>query len=167
LSIIEKNNISNRALYSGTFDPITNGHLDIIQRALPFFSEIVIVVAHSARKNPLFSAEERKKLIEECFPNTSKIKVDISQGLLAEYAKKNNIQVILRGLRAVSDFEYEFQMGTMNRHLNSKLESFFLMSSEKFFFVNSTIIKEVISHGGDVSDLVPPHVEKKLKEKLC
>lgn len=158
-----------RAIYPGTFDPITHGHVDIIRRALSYFDEIVILVAHSGKKKPLFEAEERKALIEGCFTSTDakQIRVEVHSGLLAEYAKKSGIQVVLRGLRGISDFEYEFQMATMNRRMNSVLETFFLMSSEKFFFVNSTLVKEVISHGGDVSELVPAHVEKKLRERLC
>ena len=156
-----------RAVYAGTFDPITNGHVDLIERALEHFDEIIVVVAHSQKKSPVFDAKMRKKLIEECFKNDERIKVDIDSGLLVDYAKKNDIPVILRGLRAVSDFEYEFQMALMNRKMNPDLETFFLMASGRYFFVNSTLIKEVISHGGDVKELVPKHVEKKLRETLC
>lgn len=155
-----------RAIYPGTFDPITNGHVDLIQRALFLFDEVIVVVAHSRKKSPLFDSKLRKKIIEECFKDDPRVKVDISEGLLADYAKEKNISVVLRGLRAVSDFEYEFQMATMNKRMNPNLQTFFLMSSEKFFFVNSTLVKEVFSHGGDVSELVPSHVEKHLKEKL-
>jgi len=155
-----------RAIYPGTFDPITNGHVDLITRSLSIFDEVIILIAHSS-KNPIFTPEERKKLILHCFKNDPRIKVDVIDGLLADYAKKLGVNVILRGLRAISDFEYEFQMATMNKRLHPKLETFFLMASENNFFVNSTLVKEVISHGGDVSTLVPPHVEKRLKEKLC
>ena len=155
-----------RAIYPGTFDPITNGHVDLITRSLSIFDEVIILIAHSS-KSPVFTPEERKKLILQCFKNDPRIKVDTIQGLLADYAKKVGVNVILRGLRAISDFEYEFQMATMNKRLHPKLETFFLMASENNFFVNSTLVKEVISHGGDVSSLVPPHVEKSLKEKLC
>lgn len=156
-----------RAIYPGTFDPITRGHVDIILRSLNFFDEIVVLVAHSGKKNPLFESEDRKKMIEECFKEEKRISAQIYSGLLAEYAKKHDIHVVLRGLRGISDFEYEFQMATMNRRINPKLETFFLMASEKFFFVNSTLVKEVISHGGDVSEFVSPHVEKKLRERVC
>lgn len=163
-----KNNTSpKKAVYAGTFDPITNGHVDLIERALAHFDEIVVVVAHSRKKSPVFDAKTRKKLIEDCFKGNTKVKVDIDDGLLVDYAKKNDIPVILRGLRAVSDFEYEFQMALMNRKMNPQLETFFLMASGRYFFVNSSLIKEVISHGGNVKELVPAHVEKKLKETLC
>ena len=155
-----------RAIYPGTFDPITNGHVDLITRALSIFDEVIILIAHSS-KNPIFSPLERKKLILECFKKDPRIKVDTIEGLLADYAKKVGVNVILRGLRAISDFEYEFQMATMNKRLNPQLETFFLMASENNFFVNSTLVKEVISHGGDISSLVPGHVEKQLKDKLC
>ena len=155
-----------RAIYAGTFDPITNGHVDLIQRASGTFEEITILVAHSGKKKPLFSAEERMALIQNCFKDQSRIKVTIYDGLLVNYAKANEINVILRGLRGVSDFDYEFQMATMNRRMFPDLQTFFLMSSEKFFFINSTLVKEVIAHGGDVSELVPRHVEKALKERF-
>lgn len=156
-----------RAIYPGTFDPITFGHVDIIRRSLNYFDEIVVLVAHSAKKSPVFNAEDRKSLVQECFKGESRVRVEIYSGLLAHYARENDIHVVLRGLRGISDFEYEFQMATMNRRMHGLLETFFLMSSEKFFFVNSTLVKEVISHGGDVTELVPSHVEKKLRERLC
>lgn len=156
-----------KAVYAGTFDPITNGHVDLIQRALEHFDEIVVVVAHSHKKSPVFDAKTRKKLVEDCFKGDPRVSVDIDSGLLVDYAKSKNIPVILRGLRAVSDFEYEFQMALMNRKMRPDLETFFLMASGRYFFVNSTLIKEVISHGGDVKELVPAHVEKKLRETLC
>ena len=155
-----------RALYPGTFDPITNGHVDLIRRSLSMFDEIIILVAHSGKKKPLFDAGTRKKLIEKCFEKDKRVSVDIYDGLLVDYAKKTNIKVILRGLRGISDFEYEFQMATMNSRMYSQLQTVFLMSSEKFFFVNSTLVKEVISHRGDVSELVPSHVEQSLKDKI-
>ncbi|MBI1860601.1 MAG: pantetheine-phosphate adenylyltransferase [Deltaproteobacteria bacterium] len=158
--------VENRAIYPGTFDPITLGHVDLINRSLQVINEIVILVAHS-KKDPLFDAETRKELIATCFKNDPRVKVEVYEGLLADYARRNNIKVVLRGLRGVSDFEYEFQMATMNRRMYPDLQTLFLMASEKFFFVNSTLVKEVISHGGDVSELVPSHVEKKLKEALC
>lgn len=156
-----------RAIYPGTFDPITYGHVDLIQRALTFFDEIVVLIAHSGKKAPAFDAAVRKQLVEGCFEKQKKVRVEIYEGLLADYAKQSQIKVVLRGLRGISDFEYEFQMATMNRRMYPELQTFFLMSSEKFFFVNSTLVKEVISHGGDVSELVPPHVEKRLRERLC
>jgi pantetheine-phosphate adenylyltransferase len=155
-----------RAIYPGTFDPITNGHLDILRRSLSVFDSVTVLVAHS-KKNPLFKAEERKAMIEQCFKGDPRVKVEIDDGLMVHYAQKRGIKVVLRGLRAVSDFEYEFTMATMNRRLYPDLETYFLMSSERNFFVNSTLVKEVAAHGGDISELVPPHVEKKLKERLC
>lgn len=155
-----------RAIYPGTFDPITNGHVDLIRRSLSTFDELIVLVAHSGKKKPLFDPKTRKALIEECFKEDPRVKVEIYDGLLVEYAKSKDIHVVLRGLRAVSDFEYEFQMATMNRRMYPDLQTFFLMSSEKFFFVNSTLVKEVISHGGDVSEFVPKHVEKRLQETL-
>lgn len=156
-----------KAIYPGTFDPITNGHIDLINRAVELFDQLVILVAHSGKKAPLFSPEERKALVDKCFHDDNRIKVEIYDGLLVDYAKNHSIKVILRGLRGISDFEYEFQMATINRRMYPELETFFLMSSEKFFFVNSTLVKEVVLHNGDISELVPPHVEKRLRDVLC
>lgn len=155
-----------RAIYPGTFDPITNGHVDIIQRSLSVFDEVVVLIAHS-KKTPLFDAATRKALVEECFARDRRVTVEVHDGLLVDYARSRGMHIVVRGLRAVSDFEYEFQMSTVNRRMYPELQTLLLMSSEKFFFVNSTLVKEVISHGGDVSELVPPHVEKRLREKLC
>lgn len=157
---------SRKAIYPGTFDPITYGHVDLIQRALETFDELTILVAHSVKKKPLFDANTRKKLVEECFVSDARVKAEIYDGLIVQYAKKKNIKVVLRGLRGISDFDYEFQMATMNRRMFPELQTVFLMASEQFFFVNSTLVKEVISHGGEVSDLVPKHVEKKMRETL-
>ncbi len=155
-----------RAIYPGTFDPITLGHVDLIHRSLSVVSELVVLVAHSL-KDPLLDAPTRKSLIESCFKDNSRVRVEVFDGLIADYARKHDIRVVMRGLRGVSDFEYEFQMATMNRRMFPELQTLFLMASEKFFFVNSTLVKEVLSHGGDVSELVPVHVERKLKEVLC
>lgn len=163
----EKSEIKRRAIYPGTFDPITNGHIDIIQRSLVLFDEVTVLVAHSLKKKPIFEAEVRKKMVEACFKGDPRVKVDINDQLLADYAREKDIHVILRGLRGLSDFEYEFQMATMNRRMNEDLQTFFLMASEKFFFVNSSLVKEVFSHGGDISELVPKHVTQRLKEALC
>lgn len=156
-----------KVIYPGTFDPITNGHIDMIQRSLEAFDEVIVLVAHSLKKKPVFDAKVRKKLIEECFQSDPRVRVEIYEGLLADYARKHKINAVLRGLRVVSDFEYEFQMATMNRKMNPKLQTFFLMASDNFFFVNSTLVKEVFSHGGSVKDFVPAHVEKKMREVLC
>ena len=156
-----------KAIYPGTFDPITNGHVDLVERRLIKKKKVVILVAHSGKKTPLLEADTRKKLIEQCFEGDKRVRVEVYSGLLVQYARKNNIKVVLRGLRAVSDFEYEFQMSTMNRRMYPELQTFLLMASEKYFFVNSTLVKEVLSHGGEVSELVPKHVDAILREKLC
>jgi len=155
------------AIYPGTFDPITFGHVDLIRRSLQVFPDLTILVARSGKKRPVLSAEERKKLIESCFPGEPRLHVDIHEGLLVDYARTHGVKVVIRGLRAVSDFEYEFQMATINRRMYPQLETFFLMASESFFFVNSTLVKEVVSLGGDISELVPAQVEKALRKHLC
>ena len=155
-----------RAIYPGTFDPITLGHVDLIERSLAVFDELVILVAHSGKKTPLFPDDERKRMVEGCFKGNLRVKVEIYDGLLVSYAKLAGIHSLIRGLRAVSDFEYEFQMATMNRRMLPELQTFFLMASEKFIFVNSTVVKEVSAHGGDVSELVPEHVNTALLERM-
>ncbi len=155
-----------RAIYPGTFDPITRGHVDLIERSLAVFDELIVLVAHTGKKTPLFLAEERKKLVEGCFKNNPRVSVEIYEGLLVNYAKQAKIYSMIRGLRAVSDFEYEFQMATMNRRMLPELQTFFLMASENFIFVNSSVVKEVIAHGGDVAELVPTHVEAALRKKF-
>ena len=162
----KKNNVEQRAIYAGTFDPITFSHVDLIKRSLGVFNEMVVLVAHSGKKRPLFDVDTRKGLIERCFAGDKRVRVESHQGLLVDYARAHKIRVIIRGLRAVSDFDYEFQMATMNRRMYPELQTFFLMASERFFFVNSTLVKEMALHGGDVSELVPRHVEKKLRESL-
>jgi len=156
-----------KVIYPGTFDPITNGHIELIERSLKVFDEVIVLVAHSLKKKPVFEASVRKALIEESFKQDKRVSVEIYDGLLADYAKDKNISAVLRGLRVVSDFEYEFQMATMNRKMNPDLQTFFLMASDHFFFVNSTLVKEVFSHGGNIKDFVPPHVEQKMREVLC
>ncbi len=154
------------AIYPGTFDPITYGHVDIIERSLSVFDEVIVLVAHSGKKAPLLDASTRKVLIEQCFRDDPRVRVEVHKDLLVDYARKHNLHTVLRGLRGISDFEYEFQMATMNRRMYPALQTFFLMSSEKHFFVNSTLVKEVFAHGGSINELVPPHVEKKLREQL-
>ncbi len=163
----EKSHWPGPAIYPGSFDPITHGHVDLIKRSIEIFPDLTVLVAHSKKKQPLFDAAKRKALIEKCFEGDKRVKVEIDDGLLVEYARKRGLKVIIRGLRAVSDFEYEFQMATINRRMYPELETFFLMASGHYFFVNSSLVKEVISHGGDVSELVPKHVEEALREKLC
>ncbi|MBW1973985.1 MAG: pantetheine-phosphate adenylyltransferase [Deltaproteobacteria bacterium] len=157
------------AVYPGSFDPITNGHLDLLRRGLKLFDRIVIAVAINPAKRPLFSLEERLEMIKqslEDFPFKDRVDVDVFPGLLVDYVKKVGAKAILRGLRAVSDFEYEFQMALMNRKLCGDVETFFLMTGMRWIYISSRIIKEVVMAGGSVTGLVPEPVEKKLLEKL-
>ncbi len=154
------------AIYPGTFDPFTNGHLDIVQRGLRIFEEIIIAVAPSQRKQPLFTLEERLRLIEKSVKGLENVRVEAFDGLLVEYAKSKGGVAIIRGLRAVSDFEYELQMALMNRRLDMSVETVFMMPSEEYSFLTSTIVKEAASFGGSVRGLVPVAVEKALKRKF-
>ena len=153
------------AVYPGTFDPITNGHIDIIKRALNIFDKVIIAISVDSTKNPFFTVEERIKMISEAVKDIQRIEIDSFSGLLVDYAKKTNAIAVIRGLRAVSDFEYEFQMALMNRRLNENIETVFLMPGEKYTYLNSSIVKEVASLGGDISDFVPENVKKELKKK--
>jgi pantetheine-phosphate adenylyltransferase len=153
------------AVYPGTFDPITNGHLSLMKRALKIFDKLIIAILINPQKAPLFSVEERIYLIKAVLKNEPNIEIDTFDGLLVDYAVRKNSKVILRGLRALSDFEYEFQMALMNRKLNRDVQSVFLMTDYKWFYTSSTIIKEAAMFGGDISGLVPSIVNHKLKEK--
>jgi pantetheine-phosphate adenylyltransferase len=153
------------AVYPGSFDPITNGHVDIIKRGMRIFDEIIILVAVNANKDSTFTVEERIQMIQECVGNMDSIMVDSHSGLLVDYLKKINSNIILRGMRALSDFEYEFQMALMNRRQTKEIETVFLMSGYKWFYTSSKIIKEVASIGGSVKGLVPDNVNQKLLEK--
>jgi len=153
-------------IYPGTFDPITNGHLSIINRALKIFDKMVIAILNNPQKAPLFSLKERTVMIQNVLKNQPRIEVDSFNGLLVDYVISKKTNVVIRGLRALSDFEYEFQMALMNRKLNREVQSIFLMTDYKWFYTSSTIIKEAASLGGDVSGLVPPVVCRKLKEKF-
>lgn len=153
-------------IYPGTFDPITNGHLDLVERGLHIFEEIIIAVAPSPKKQPLFALEERLKLIRESVREYKNVRVEAFNGLLVEYAKSRGGVAIVRGLRAVSDFEYELQMALMNRRLDMTVETVFMMPSEEYSFLTSTIVKEAASFGGSVKGLVPKVVEKALREKF-
>lgn len=155
-----------RAIYPGSFDPITVGHLDILDRALKLASEVTIVVAGSGRKSALFSPEERVELIREVVHGRPNVKVDQTSGLIMDYARQNGITAVIRGLRAASDFEYEFMMASMNKKLNPEVETLFMMTSQNYYFVSSTMIKELYLYGGDISPYVPPLVIKRLKEKV-
>jgi len=157
------------ALYPGSFDPITNGHINIIQRGLKVFDKLVIAVAINVRKQPLFSAQERMDMIQEAV-NSDQIEIDCFEGLLVDYARKRNASVILRGLRALSDFEFEFQLAHMNRRLGAEVEpgldTVFMMTGEEHFYVSSSLVREIASFGGNVTDFVPPGVETRLVDKF-
>ncbi|HDM10531.1 MAG: pantetheine-phosphate adenylyltransferase [Deltaproteobacteria bacterium] len=154
------------AIYPGTFDPITNGHLSIIKRGLKVFEHLIVAILHNPQKKPLFTLKERIEMIKTSIEGIPNVEVDYFDGLLIDYAVRKNATVILRGLRAMSDFEYEFQMALMNRKLNREIQSVFLMTDYKWFYTSSTIIKEAARFGGDVSGLVPDVVNRKLKEKF-
>ncbi|RJS62092.1 pantetheine-phosphate adenylyltransferase [Bacillus sp. PK3_68] len=153
------------AVCPGSFDPITNGHLDIIQRGAKIFDKVYVVVLSNSSKKPLFSVEERKELISEVTKHLPNVEVDSYNGLLVDYAKEREAKAILRGLRAVSDFEYEMQITSMNRVLDENLETFFMMTNSQYSFLSSSIVKEVAKYNADISDLVPPAVEAALKDK--
>lgn len=155
------------ALYPGSFDPITNGHLNIIERGLRIFDKLVVAIADNVRKTPLFSIEERKEMILSAVGKEPRIEVDSFAGLLVDYADQRKATVILRGLRAISDFEFEFQLAHMNRRLNSNVETMFMMTGEDHFFVSSQLVREIASFGGKVQGLVPPLVEKRIKERFA
>lgn len=154
------------AIYPGTFDPITNGHLDLVERALRIFDEVIIAVAQSQRKQPLFTIKKRLNLIRVAIKGFERVRVEAFNGLLVEYVKKKKGAAILRGLRAVSDFEYELQMAHMNRRLDTNIETVFMMPSEDYSFLTSSIVKEIASLGGSVKGLVPVEVERALMEKF-
>lgn len=154
------------AVYPGTFDPITNGHIDILLRSLKIFDHIVVGIGSNPKKASLFSLEERNSMIYEAIRGIPNVSIEAFDGLLVDFAKRHNASVIIRGLRAVSDFEYEFQMALMNRKLDSGIETVFLMPSEEYSYLTSSIVKEVGSFGGDVSSLVPKHVHDMLKKKF-
>ena len=152
------------AVCPGTFDPITNGHIDIVMRSLGIFDEVVVAVAPNPKKTPLFKIEERMELIRESFKALERVTIESFDGLLVNYVKQKGGVAIVRGLRAISDFEYELQMALMNRRLDSGIETVFMMPSEEYSFLTSTIIKEIASFGGSVKGLVPEVVEKALNE---
>jgi len=158
--------IEKKAVYPGSFDPITNGHVDIIQRGLTIFDKILVAVLENPKKEPLFSTEERISMIQEVFSKHENIEVKAFHGLLVEFVKNNNAKIVIRGLRAVSDFEYEFQMALMNRKLEPEIETFFMMPSVSYSFLSSKLVKEVFMLGGCLKDLVPSKIEKKLREKF-
>jgi pantetheine-phosphate adenylyltransferase len=155
-----------KAIYPGSFDPITLGHLDIIRRIAPLFSELTVVVANSQRKQYLFSLEERVQLIRENLRELPKVKIDKCDGLITDYAETVGAKVIVRGLRAVSDFEYEFAMANMNKRLKDTVETMIAFTGPEYSFVASHMVKEVAHHGGDLSSLVPANVAEALNKKI-
>ncbi|MDH5492211.1 MAG: pantetheine-phosphate adenylyltransferase [Myxococcales bacterium] len=158
------------AIYPGSFDPITNGHTSILTGGLVAFEKVVVAVLDNERKKALFSVEERMEMIRETVlelgADPDRVEVDCFEGLLVDYCRKKNARVILRGLRAVADFEYELQMANMNRHLNEDIETVFIMANDAYFYVASNMVKEVARLGGDVSQLVPESVARRLRSKL-
>ena len=156
-----------RAVYPGSFDPITNGHVDIILRGTKLFPRILVAVLENPKKATLFSTQERVAVIRDIFKDQSGIEVEAFHGLLADFSRSHGARVVIRGLRAVSDFEYEFQMALMNQRLNPELETLFMMPNVRYTFLSSSMVKEVSALGGSVQGLVPPLVEQKLREKYA
>jgi len=152
------------AIYPGSFDPVTNGHLDIVERGLKLFDRIIIAVLRNPNKKQLFSVEKRVEMLTESTKKFSNIEIDSFDGLLVDYALQRNADAILRGMRAVSDFEYEFQLALMNRRLNRDVQTVFLMTGLRWIFTSSSIIKEAARFGGDINDMVPPVVNRELKK---
>ncbi len=153
-------------VYPGSFDPITNGHLDVMQRAAKLFDRVILAVAKNEGKKPLFTLHERVELAAKAVANHPNVEVDTFDGLLVEYVEKRQAQAIVRGLRAVSDFEFEFQLALMNRKLKEQIETIFMMPKDTYTFLSSRIVKEIARYHGDVSAFVPPHVQKALEIKL-
>jgi pantetheine-phosphate adenylyltransferase len=153
------------AIYPGSFDPLTSGHVDIIERGARIFDEIIVAILANVEKTPLFSETERIDIIQDVFKGHANVKVETFNGLLVDYAQRKNAHVLVRGLRAVSDFEYEFQMALMNRHLAPGLETVFMMPAEQYTYISSRLIKEVFTLGGEITGLVPPVVEERLRAK--
>lgn len=159
-----------RAIFPGSFDPLTNGHLDILKRSLPLFDEIIVSILNNPEKNPLFTVEERTQMIEEILPSIKngdcRVVVESFSGLTAEFAKQKDATAIVRGIRAVSDYEYELRMALMNRRLEPTIETVFLMADEEYSYVSSTLMKQVFELGGRVEGLIPPLVEERMRTKL-
>lgn len=155
------------ALYPGSFDPITCGHVDIVKRGLDIFDHVTIAVARNIKKSPVFSFEERVEMIEEAFADDPRVDVlPLEEGLLVDFARRMGVKSVLRGLRAMSDFEYEFQLASMNRRITDEVDFVFLMTSEENFFVSSSLIRDVAMNGGDVTEFVPASVSERLKQKF-
>jgi pantetheine-phosphate adenylyltransferase len=154
------------AVYPGSFDPITNGHLDLIARGAMLFDKLIVAVLGNAAKQPLFTVEERLEMLREAVRNHLNVEVDTFDGLLVDYAARKGATVLLRGIRAISDYEYELQMALMNRRLRPEIETVFLMAGEAYSFISSRLVKEVFALGGSISELVPPLVEARLRERV-
>ena len=155
------------AIYPGSFDPITNGHLDIVERGLTIFDKIIVAILLNPAKESFFSVEERMEMLQVSMKKFKNVEFDVFDGLLVDYAHEQKAHAILRGMRAVSDFEYEFQMALMNRRLKRDIQTVFLMTGLRWIFTSSSIIKEAAQFGGDINDMVPPIVNKKLKKKYA
>jgi pantetheine-phosphate adenylyltransferase len=158
--------MSTLAIYPGSFDPLTNGHVDIIERGARLFDRIIIAILVNAEKAPLFTTPERVEIAQEVFKDRPNVEVDTFDGLLVDYVARRKADVIVRGLRAISDYEFEFQMALMNRRLNAKVETVFMMPAEQYTYISSRLIKEVFALGGQVHGLVPDQVEARLREKV-
>ena len=154
------------AIYPGSFDPLTNGHLDVVQRATKLFDRVIVAVAKSESKQPLFTLEERVEMVTRAIRHLPSVEADAFDGLLVEYVARRSAQAVIRGLRAVSDFEFEFQLALMNRKLNEQIETIFMMPKDTYTFLSSRIVKEIARFGGDVSAFVPAHVQAALVGKL-
>jgi len=155
-----------RAIYPGSFDPITNGHLDVIERAVKLFDEIVVAIAHNVEKTPLFSLQERLGLLRSTLSNFPTVRIGQFEGLLVDFAQAEGATAVIRGLRAISDFEFEFQLALMNRKLRGTVETIFLMPKEDYTYLSSRLVKEIARLGGDVSEFVPTEVARALKQKF-
>ena len=155
------------AVYPASFDPITNGHLDLIDRACHIFDDLIVAVAQNVDKKGIFTVEERIEMVRKTLGDRPGIRVDVIESLLVDYARKHGARFVIRGLRALSDFEYEFEMALMNSHLYPDLETIFLMTSERWFYVSSSRLREIVSFGADVREFVPEIVNQKLREKLA
>jgi pantetheine-phosphate adenylyltransferase len=153
-------------IYPGSFDPLTNGHLDVIQRAARLFDRVIVAVAENDGKHPLFTLAERAALVKQAVRRMPRVETDVFEGLLVEYAVRRKAQAIIRGLRAVSDFEFEFQLALMNRKLDENVETIFMMPKDTYTFLSSRMVKEIARLGGDVGAFVPPHVRAALRKKL-
>ena len=154
------------AIYPGSFDPVTNGHIDIVERGLTLFDKLIVSILHNPKKEYLFPLEERLEMLKDCLKKFKGVEIDSFDGLLVDYAASRKADAILRGLRAMSDFEYEFQMALMNRRLNREVQTVFLMTGLRWIFTSSSIIKEAVQFGGNINGMVPTLVQKKLKQKL-